>query len=214
VNDDLLQFVYNAIDEALANIHTVVIARVTAVNEKTINCKPVIARKVGDAAIPLPEFLNVPPVFMRGGATYDAHPIAVGDFALLLISERCFDNWYGGSNDVAPNVHRMFDYSDGFALVGVSPFGSAITIPTESIRRAGDSEVTGDYTHEGDYVLTGNVTINGNLTVNGNGAGGGVTMQNTSITLTGGDITADGVTLKTHTHGGVQTGGGNTGVPN
>lgn len=210
--EDILNFAYTAIDEALANIHTVVVVQVESVGEKTINCRPVIARQVGDKAVPLPTFQNVPPVFMRGAGTYTAHPIAAGDFALLLISERCFDSWYGGANDAPPSVFRMHDYSDGFALVGVSPIGSAIDIPTDAVRRVGNSDVTGDYEHDGNYELTGNFTINGNLTVNGVG-GAGVTMNNTSVVITNGNVTADGVSLKTHVHGGVQTGGGNTGTP-
>lgn len=43
--------------------------------------------------------------------------------------------------------------------------------------------------------------IQGNVTVNGN------------VTVTGGNITADGIGLKTHTHGGVQPGSGSTGGP-
>jgi phage baseplate assembly protein gpV len=42
---------------------------------------------------------------------------------------------------------------------------------------------------------------------------GGTLKVNGSIELTG-DVIAQGVSLVTHTHGGVQPGGGNTGVPN
>jgi len=34
-----------------------------------------------------------------------------------------------------------------------------------------------------------------------------------NIAVSSGDVTADGISLKTHVHGGVTTGGGNTGVP-
>ena len=34
-----------------------------------------------------------------------------------------------------------------------------------------------------------------------------------NISITGGDVTADGISLKTHVHGGVQTGSGNTAGP-
>lgn len=210
--DQLIDTLAKAIDEALANLHTAVIARVTAVGETTITCKPVVARVVDGNNVTLPEFRDVPPVFMRGGNSYTAHPIAVGDYALLIISERCFDAWYNGNDNAPPADYRMHDYSDGFALVGISPLAGAIPIPNR-VRRAGDSEVTGDYEHTGDYMLTGNVTIVGNLTVTGSG-GGQVNMSGTTLNLTGGDIVADGVSLKTHTHSGVQPGGGNTGQPN
>lgn len=47
-----------------------------------------------------------------------------------------------------------------------------------------------------------------------NGAGHNISISNCpQVVVTGGDVIADGISLKTHVHGGVQTGGGNTGVP-
>lgn len=54
---------------------------------------------------------------------------------------------------------------------------------------------------EGELVVDGNVHITGELHVDGQGV--------SNVDFTGG-----GVSLKTHTHGGVKTGGGNTSVPN
>lgn len=220
----LLDVIVGAIDDSLANLHTATIARVTKVGEKTINCKPVIARTVKGETIALPEFIDVPPMFMQGGNSYSAHPIAVGDYALLIFTERCFDNWYNGIDGIAPLEYRMHDYSDGFAIVGVNPLAGAITIPTR-ITHIGDTYKEGDYEHlgdntqtgdceqNGDYVLHGNLTVNGNITVTGQGGGGNVNMNNVNFVLTNGDITADDISLKTHTHNGVQTGSGNTGQP-
>jgi phage baseplate assembly protein gpV len=36
---------------------------------------------------------------------------------------------------------------------------------------------------------------------------------NGNLTMTGGDVTADGISLKTHVHGGVTTGSGDTTGP-
>lgn len=219
----LLDIITQVIDESLANLHTATIAKVTAVNGTTINCKPVLARVVDGKKIQLPEFREVPPCFMQGGGSYTAHPIAVGDYALLIFTERCFDNWYGGVDNETPLEYRMHDYSDGFALVGINPLGSAITIP-DVITHIGDAYQQGDYEHEGnreqtgDYVLNGNLTVNGNITVTGQGGGGTVnmsgidfTLNNGDITVTSGDVVSDSVSLKTHIHTGDS--GGNTSVP-
>lgn len=40
-----------------------------------------------------------------------------------------------------------------------------------------------------------------------------LTVNNSGINVTGGDIVADGVSLKSHVHSGVTTGGSNTGAP-
>lgn len=161
-----------ALQQALANLHTATVARVTSVGSTTINCRPVINRVVRGESIELPEFVDVPPVFMQGGGSYTAHPIAPGDYCLLIFTERCFDRWYDGRDFQPPAEFRMHDYSDGFALVGVNTRDGAITIPSVithigdayqegNYEHQGDRDQTGDYVQEGDYTQTGNLTREG-----------------------------------------------------
>lgn len=212
------------VNEALANLHTCTIARVTAVNSTTINCKPVTNRLVNGESIELPEFIQVPVVTLQGGGSYHAFPVAVDDYALLFFTERCFDGWYNGQDFKAPLEYRMHDYSDGIALVGINPAASALTIPGV-IQQTGDTNQDGDYTHQGDREQTGDVvqtgdktqtglyTLNGNMIMNGQGGGGTANMTNVTINIITGDVIADGISLKNHTHGGVTVGTGSTGVP-
>jgi len=219
-----------AIDSALANVHTATIARVTAVGAKTINCQPVINRLVRGESVRLPEFVEVPPVFLQGGGTYTAHPIAVGDYCLLIFTERCFDRWYHGQDFKAPLELRMHDYSDGFAIAGINPLASAITIYSV-IQQTGDTNYDGNHTHQGtldrvgDTTVVGDVIIDGNLQVTGNivclgsisasnftGLGGGA-MTSTASIETDQDVKAAGISLNSHVHGGVTTGGGTSGGP-
>lgn len=179
---ELIDTLMIAVGSALANTHTATIGRVESVGEKTINIKPVINRVVDGESIELPVFQDVPPIFLGGGDSSMTFPIAVGDYALLIFTERCFDRWWSGQDNQSPLELRMHDYSDGFALVGLQPEAGALLIPA-------DITITGDLIHEG------NVIINGSLTVNG------------------GDVVADGISLKTHTHSGVTTGGGFSGSP-
>jgi len=212
-----------AVKQSLANLHTSLIAKVTAVNDSTINCKPVINRVVNDESIELPEFVEVPVITMQGGGSYTIHPIAVDDYCLLIISERCFDRWHSGQDYKDPLELRMHDYSDAIAIVGLNPLSSAITIPTETTEngnrtqigeythtgdrtQTGDITLTGNYTQVGDMEITGDVLITGNLTVTGTiaagnftGIGGG-TMTSTSSIETTGEMTASGVSLSSHTH--------------
>ena len=62
-----------------------------------------------------------------------------------------------------------------------------------------------------EIILNGNVTINGNLS-QGMGENGGTATMHGPVTVTN-DVTAGGKSLMTHTHGGVETGSGNTGEP-
>ena len=155
-----------AVDRALSNVHTMTIAKVTGVNDKTINCRPVINRVVNGETIKLPEFVDVPPIFMQGGSSYTAHPIAIDDYCILVFTERCFDRWYNGQDFQPPLEMRMHDYSDGIALVGINPLADAITIP-DVVQQTGDTNQDGNYTHQGDRTQTGDLTRTGTHTQTG-----------------------------------------------
>jgi len=224
----LTDIIADAIGEALSNLHTATIAKVTAVQAKTISVQPVINRVVDGMSITLPQFTKVPPLFMQGGGSYTAHPIAIGDYCLLILTERCFDRWYSGSDFQDPAEFRMHDYSDGIAIVGINPTAGALTIPSV-IQQTGDANADGDHTHQGDRTQTGNQTIigdlhvDGNVTVTGNitclgtiaagnytGLAGGAMTASVSIETTA-DVVASGISLSTHTHPGDS--GGTTGGP-
>lgn len=208
----------------LANLHTVAICKVTTVQEKTLTCQPVTARVVNGETKPLPEFIEVPPLFLYGGETYEAYPIAIGDYALVLIAERCFDRWYDGADFEPPAEMRMHDYSDGFALVAPKNKAGALTIPQDGRiwqigpkYKEGDHEHKGSVTQEGDYTQTGNVTLTGDVTQEGNHTINGDLTVNGTLTVNG-DITCSGkltvaqaeiggINFATHKHGGVTSGG-------
>ena len=198
----LIDILNSAIGEALSNLHTATIAKVTGVQAKTISVQPVINRVVDGKSIPLPEFTKVPPLFLQGGGSYTAHPIAVGDYCLLILTERCFDRWYSGSDFQDPAEFRMHDYSDGIAIVGINPQAGALTIPAV-IQQTGDANADGNHTHQGDLTQVGNLTLTGNMQVNGN------------ITCTGkltvASATIGGIDFGSHTHPGDS--GGTTGGP-
>jgi hypothetical protein len=157
---ELIDIADKAIQLALSDMHTICIAVVTAVNEKTVSCRPTINRVVKGQDVQLPEFVEVPPVFMRGGSSYTAHPIAVGDYCLVLVTERCLDRWWIGQDFQRPLEMRMHDYSDGFALVGIGNLAGLITIP-DVITQIGDTYQEGNYEHIGDMLHTGNTAHEG-----------------------------------------------------
>lgn len=193
----LVNSVNQALEFALSNLHTTTVARITVVNGDTIDCQPVINRRVNGEDVPLPVFVDVPPITLQGGTSYIKMPYAVGDYCLLFFTERCFDRWYEGDDFALPAEYRMHDYSDGFALVGVNNRAGAIGIPSV-IELIGDMFAQGNHVHEGNvtqtgnYDLTGDMTINGNLTVNGD-----ITCTGT---LTVSSATIGGIDFGTHVH--------------
>ncbi|QEO57555.1 Gp138 family membrane-puncturing spike protein [Francisella marina] len=203
-----------AIQKALANTHTSLIAKVTAVNSTTIDCQPVINRVVDGESVELPVFSDVPLIHLMAGSSHIVMPIEVDDYVTLIVNERCLDDWYYGADNKEPRFSRMHDYSDSIALYGVKNKDSEIELPTDgkitivgNIKHDGDYEQTGDYTIDGnitqtgdfnitgDYNQTGNMVIDGDLTVNGKITATG------NITSSGGDIIAGTTSLKTHIHG-------------
>lgn len=181
----------NGIYQQLSNTHTNLIAKITKINATTINAKPVVNRVLDGEEVELPDFEELPIINLIGGSSYIQMPLAIGDYCMLFVNERCIDNWYYGKDFTKPIIPRMHDYSDSVALVGLHNKNGELTIPT-TIKINGDT------------VCDGNWIINGNLTVN-----------NGTITVNNGDVIADGISLKNHVHpqndgndagGGVDTG--------
>ena len=63
--------------------------------------------------------------------------------------------------------------------------------------------ITPEAIFTGNLHVVGNLTVEGNITVNGS----------TGITVPNGDVKAGDISLKSHVHGGVETGGGSTSGP-
>ena len=200
-NKDLLDVMMEAISHSLSNVHTATIAKITSVGAATINCRPVTSRIVDGKGIDLPEFVDVPMLVLQGGGSYTAYPVAIGDYALLIFTERCFDRWWSGQDFQPPPELRMHDYSDGIAIVGLNPMSGAIAIPA-TIKQLGDAEQVGNYTHSGNMTRTGDTNLTGNATATGfiNAAsfkaggtagvsGSFTTMDGKNITVTNGIVT-------------------------
>ena len=197
--EQLVAITQEQIGLALANLHTVTIAKVVEVGETLLSVKPVIARQVNGESKPLPTFTKVKPVFLFGGGSSETWPIAVGDECLLITLERCFDLWDIGQDDSIPNDPRMHDYSDSVALFGIKRQADEFNIP-EIITRVGDSIHTGNHEHVGDLTQTGNTTqegdfnLTGDMSVTGNTESGTYSVGG-EAGWTGNFATGDGRTL-------------------
>lgn len=204
-----------------------------------VTCTAQVALRgvVGDESVELPPLVDVPVIFPRGGGCTLTFPVKAGDECLLIFADRCIDFWWqagGVQETVSPRQH---DLSDAFAIVGPQSqahkisgismaaaqlrtddgaafievaAGHDVTVKTPGKLTAsaqGGTEITSPT-----IVLNGAVTINGTLSQGMGASGGGATMLG-PITVTN-DVTASGVSVKNHTHKGVQPGNGNSGGPN
>ncbi|WP_036769313.1 phage baseplate assembly protein V [Photorhabdus australis] len=204
--------------------------------------QPVIAGGVIDkddkrTSVSLPLLVDVPVVFPRGGGVTLTFPVKAGDECLVVFADRCIDFWWQSGGVQEPVDERQHSLSDAFAIVGpqsqskrisgiststaqlrtddgaayieLDPSSHNVTVITPAKLTAtanGGTEITSP-----EIVLNGNVTINGNLS-QGMGAGGGTATMQGPVTVNN-DVTAGGISLKNHTHSGVQSGGSKTGGP-
>lgn len=147
-----------------------------------------------------------------------------GDVGLAVFAQQDASRLSGGTEPVSPGSFRCFDMSDGFYIGGfwgktpttfihVEDSGhvtitapQAVTVNTSSLVANCSTAVvhaSGSITFDSpNSAFTGNVSIAGNLSVTGSGGA-----------IVTGDVTAQGVSLATHRHGGIEPGGGTTGEP-
>lgn len=122
--------VHVAIEERLKDVHTCCPGIIRSFNAATQTAvvQPAIKRIwVDDGPLDLPQCLDVPVQFPRGGGFVLTFPVAPGDECLLVFSERAIDNWFTNGDTQEPSEYRLHDLSDAFAVLG---FSSAPNVPS------------------------------------------------------------------------------------
>lgn len=229
-----------AFDGQQAKMWTALPAIIVSVNmtAMTVSAQPTIKGNVRNqqglfSDLTMPLCVDVPIQYPSGGGFTLTFPIAPGDECLLTFSARCIDGWWQLGGVQTQVEKRMHDLSDGFANVGIRSQPRVISgISTTSTQLRSDDGVTYVDVNNGHIKLVSPLTVTvdspattvtGTLTVEGlltyqagmSGAGGSAQTHITGdIIQTGGVMSSSGTVLHTHTHSGVQTGGGNTGAPN
>ena len=179
---------------------------------------------------------NVPYFRLQGGKNAIIIDPEPGDIGIAVFASRDITKVKATKAAANPGSFRQYSFADGLYLGGMlnavpeqyvqfSTAGIRMHSPTKIKLDAPDIQLVAD-TVEIDAststtVTTPIFTVNGNAKINGvttlNGAvgqtGGGAATFSGSMAVTG-DVTAQGTSVHTHTHGGVQPGGGSTGAPN
>lgn len=218
-----------ALDGHQAGVWTALPAIIQSFDDVRLTCtaqpaiKALVRAKDGSTSwVALPLLVDVPVCFPRGGGCTLTFPIAQGDEALIVFSSRCIDAWWQSGGVQVQSELRMHDLSDGFAIPG--PFSQATKISGFSTSttqlRSNDGDTFVDLDPSGKVVKvkapggitldTPAVTVTGVINVqNANSAPTAMAINgNTNFT---GQVSANGKRIDdSHTHGGVQTGSGNT----
>lgn len=176
--------------------------------------------------VSMPILKDIPVHFPQSKGFCITFPIQVGDYCLLIFSDKGYDHWLyeDGSkigkfsdNTPKPDFFKDHDISDAIAIVGVNSILKAIKSFNPSsaeFRNANnDQRITLNPDNTIEINTTNTVTITaptvnivGNVNITG-----ALTVSETIVAQ--GEVTGVGVNLSTHIHGEVTPGQGYTGVP-
>jgi hypothetical protein len=158
----------------------------------------------------IPLLLDVPIIFPRAGNYILTMPIQAGDECLVVFGDSCMDAWWQSGGVQNQIDCRRHDLSDGYAIVGL--YSQPRRISNYSTNTAQLRNLAGSAYVELDgnniNIVGGNVTVSAsNFNVTATTKIDGVTNITQATTIQGRDFIS-------HTHSGVETGGGNTGGVN
>lgn len=155
------------------------------------------------------------------GPEYIRYPIQQGCKGVVFPADAYLGGMSGLGGGVAtlappPNLTALVFFPIGNAgWSAVDPNATTIYGPNGVVLRDEGSACIFTLTPDG---ISIKVPSGQQIAIQGNGgtiniADANVTATNSTVAVTGGDISADGISLKTHVHGGVQSGGSDTGPP-
>lgn len=177
-------------------VNTCIVCKVMKRSGAYVDVLPLVTQISGKGEAVQPATLYKLP-YMRyhaGIAAVILDPVP-GDIGLAVFASKdCSTVKTGTIEPQQPGSFRGNTMANGFYIGGFLNRAPSTFI---ELKQSGEIVVTAP----GGLTINADITTNGNISVNG------------SETLTG-DCTASGVSLVSHTHGGVVPGGGNTSVPN
>ena len=227
---------YNAnnqqIQKDIQKINTVFLAKIISVSTagvggtKTVTAQPLICQiDANGNALPSPQLVEIPHYRVQAGTGAFVVNPHVGDIGVFVCAKRDISNIKNGVTDPqVPASFRSFDLADSIMIATINtgtastyiyidpdsgtieikaPTSLTVNTATATINASGSTSINSPET-----TISGHVTINGGLSVSG---GEGAQVDG-SISASG-DITGGNISLQSHRHSGVTSGGSNTGTP-
>lgn len=166
--------------------------------------REVVRTPTGPENTEIAPIYNVPLCFPSAGGFSLTLPVQAGDEGLLVFCDMCIDLWWSRGGIQNQFERRRHDVSDcGFYPGGRSQPRVLTAYSADSAQLRSDDgaayvEVAAG--HVVNVVAPGGLNITGPVMVMG-------------TVMASGEVIGNGVALSTHIHGGVTTGGGDTGPP-
>ena len=145
---------------------------------------------------------NIPVLMLSGGGFTFSFPIKEGNTGWILSADRDISTYKQNPDMFTPATYQIHKYKDGFFIPDMTNTGFSLSEDdTNAVILTSTDGTTKVSIKSGTVTITApSAVINGDLTVSG------------TITASG-DVVGAGISLNTHTHGGVETGGSSTGTP-
>jgi hypothetical protein len=173
-------------------INTAVPVVVTGVDPDALRltCKPLVCqRDAENNALPMANLYELPYMRLQGGKVAIIADPVEGDIGLAVFAKQDTSNIKTGTTEpVQAGSFRFFDMADGFY------FGGFLNQPPETFVELTQDRVITVHAPQSIILDAPSVEVTGSLHVAGS--------------------LSNNIVLETHTHGGVEPGGGNTGGPN
>jgi len=160
----------------------------------SVDVLPLVRQVTPDGdGVPHGTVFGLPYMRMQGGENAVILDPQVGDIGIAVFASRDISSVKATKAEALPGSGRSFDYADGLYIGGVLN-----GTPTQYVRFAADGITLKSPTKV--TLEAPAIELKGPVT-------------GTSTAAFTGDVTGAGKSLSTHRHGGVTTGGGQTGVP-
>lgn len=199
----------NRVNTAIPVMVTAVDSGGSGVPAGRVTVRPLVNQRDGEGnSLPPTELFDLPYSRIQGGVAALVIDPVPGDIGLAIFAQQDSSNI--GTGTTAPvnaGSFRYFDMADGFYIGGFLNQAPSVYL------EMGQDDTAVIHAPSKVRIESPLVEITGRLIQTGEESSAPSVMRN-GFTNIGGAITSNGVTLETHTHSGVQSGGGNTGTPN
>lgn len=208
-----------------SNIDDMLPARVIAYDraKNRVRVQPMIVMvTTAGQQVPRDQVVSVPVFQFGGGGCLLSFNLVEGDLGWIKASDRDISLFLANYNASPPNTQRLHDFADALFFpdimrgysINAEDAANAVLQTADGTQRIALWPDKVKITSSTRIVLDAPITtITGIMETLNEGGVATASIINGTLQATV-DVMAQTVSLKNHTHGGVQTGGGNTGAPN
>lgn len=163
---------------------------------------------INNASFTVPPIIEVPVCFPGGDFALE-YQIDPGCEGLIHFSQRCVDGWLQSGGVAANPIGRFHNLQDALFMPGYRSLPNVLPdFQNNGIRLRNEAGDQFAWLKNDGSIAVENAA--GHIRI---AADGTVTINGATITPAGDVVSATGISLSTHVHGGVQSGGSNTGAP-